>query len=85
MAIGFAKDGAEQLEVEAVIQAGIIHARKQFNNQSESLLNCEECGKIIPEARRIALKGCRTCVECQTTLDTIFKREPRNCWHRSMR
>jgi hypothetical protein len=25
------------------------------------------------------------CVGCQSMHDEIFKREPRNCWHRSMR
>lgn len=25
------------------------------------------------------------CVGCQSMRDEIFKREPRNCWHRSMR
>ncbi|CCI88607.1 hypothetical protein BN80_033 [Yersinia phage phiR1-RT] len=30
MAVGFTKDGAEQLEVQAVIDAGIIYARAQI-------------------------------------------------------
>lgn len=31
----------------------------------ESLHECEECGDEIPEARRIAVKGCTRCVYCQ--------------------
>lgn len=27
---------------------------------------CVECGEPIPEARRLAVPGCRLCVECQT-------------------
>ena len=40
MAVGFAKDGAEQLEVEAVVQAAVVHARSQFNTTRESLYRC---------------------------------------------
>ena len=31
----------------------------------ESLTECEECGDAIPEARRLAIKGCRLCVHCK--------------------
>ena len=27
---------------------------------------CAECGEPIPEARRLAVPGCRLCIECQT-------------------
>ncbi len=30
-----------------------------------SALECERCGVAIPEARRMAVPGCRLCVECQ--------------------
>ena len=30
-----------------------------------SLEECEDCGDIIPQARRLALKGCTRCVWCQ--------------------
>lgn len=85
MAVGFAKDGAEQLEMEAVVQAAIVHARKQIAVERESLEFCFDCEEEIPEARRRAIKGVMYCVCCQEMHDTIFKREPRNCWHRSMR
>jgi RNA polymerase-binding transcription factor DksA len=32
-------------------------------------LFCDECGEDIPEARRRALPGARTCVACQSTRD----------------
>ncbi|AIX12080.1 zinc finger protein [Citrobacter phage Moon] len=85
MAVGFAKDGAEQLEVEAVVQAAVVHARSQFNTTRESLYRCFDCEELIPESRRQAVKGCLYCVKCQEMHDETFKREPRNCWHRSMR
>ncbi|WCZ66179.1 hypothetical protein [Yersinia phage MHG19] len=84
MAVGFAKDGAEQDEIAAVVQAAVAHARSQMSNR-ESLFRCFECDEEIPEARRKALKGVQFCIECQEENDSIFKREPRNCWHRSMR
>jgi len=34
-----------------------------------SLEECEECGDDIPEARRIAVAGCTTCIHCQTLLE----------------
>ena len=34
-----------------------------------SLLNCEDCGEEIPEARRKVVMGCRMCIECQTYND----------------
>jgi phage/conjugal plasmid C-4 type zinc finger TraR family protein len=30
-----------------------------------SLEECEECGEEIPEARRLAVKGCTMCIHCQ--------------------
>ncbi len=85
MAVGFAKDGAEQDEINAVIQAAVNHARKQINAQIESLIHCLDCGDKIPENRRRAVKGCKYCITCQEDHDSTFKRDPRNCWHRSMR
>jgi len=31
----------------------------------ESLMECEECGQLIPKGRRKAMPGVRTCVACQ--------------------
>lgn len=31
-----------------------------------SLSHCNECGEEIPEARQKALRGCTTCIDCQT-------------------
>lgn len=85
MAVGFAKDGAEQDEIAAVVQAAVVHARSQINEHRESFEFCYECDEPIPEARRLVVKGCMYCIKCQAMNDIIFKREPRNCWHRSMR
>lgn len=31
-----------------------------------SASHCEECGDVIPAARRLAVPGCDRCVSCQT-------------------
>lgn len=31
-----------------------------------SLEECEDCGEPIPEARRVAIAGCTTCIDCQS-------------------
>jgi phage/conjugal plasmid C-4 type zinc finger TraR family protein len=43
--------------------AAIAAARWQA--EGESLLNCAECVRPIPEARRAALPGVRLCLKCQ--------------------
>lgn len=85
MASGFGSPEGVQQEIEAVLQAGVTHARQQIQHQRDSERFCLECSTCIPEARRTAVKGVQYCISCQESRDTIFKREPRNCWHRSMR
>lgn len=41
----------------------LIASRVQY--QGDSLAECEGCGGEIPQARRVAVKGCRMCTECQ--------------------
>ena len=45
----------------------IIASRVQY--QGESLTECEGCGGEIPQARRVAVKGCRMCFDCQQVID----------------
>ncbi|ECV9083949.1 hypothetical protein AAC61_03570 [Salmonella enterica subsp. enterica serovar Infantis] len=86
MAVGFAKDGAEQDEILAVINAAVSHARNQIGDSTiTSRTHCLDCSRAIPERRREVVKGVKYCVECQAEHDSIFKRDPRNCWHRTMR
>lgn len=37
----------------------------------DSAIVCSECGDTIPEARRLALPGVQTCVDCQTLLEAM--------------
>lgn len=68
MATGWARDGAVQEQIDASVDDAISSARRKLPS-GESLLHCEECGDSIPEARRNALPGVRTCVSCQAALD----------------
>ena len=68
MAGGFAKDGAVQEQIDASLEDEVKRARSQLP-QGESLLQCEECGTTIPEARRKAVPGVHLCVACQETTD----------------
>jgi phage/conjugal plasmid C-4 type zinc finger TraR family protein len=68
MAGGFAKDGAVQEQIDATVDDAVRRARSSLP-QGESLSECEECGKAIPEARRKAVPGVRLCIECQAEID----------------
>ncbi|AQU83719.1 MULTISPECIES: DksA/TraR family C4-type zinc finger protein [unclassified Halomonas] len=68
MAGGWAKDGAEQEQIESTLDDAVQRARRQLP-RGESLEVCEECGDPIPEARRKAMPGVRLCVVCQSELD----------------
>lgn len=70
MATGWTRDGAVQEQIDASVDDAVESARRRLPT-GESLHHCEECGDEIPQARRDALKGVRSCVSCQRTLDEI--------------
>ena len=72
MAGGFAKDGAVQDQIDATVEDGIKRVRDHLP-KGESLTHCEECDRVIPEARREAVPGVRLCVDCQAKLDAEEK------------
>jgi phage/conjugal plasmid C-4 type zinc finger TraR family protein len=72
MAGGFAKDGAVHEQIDATVEDGVKRARDQIPH-GESLVNCAECGRPIPEARREAIPGVRLCVACQAEHDAEAK------------
>lgn len=39
----------------------------------ESLYECEACSNEIPQPRRLAVKGCRLCIACQSVLEAKRK------------
>ncbi len=68
MAGGFAKDGAVQDQIDASIEDAVNRARSRLA-KGESRTHCEECGALIPEARRTAVTGVRYCIRCQSEQD----------------
>ncbi|AKJ95441.1 MULTISPECIES: DksA/TraR family C4-type zinc finger protein [Thioalkalivibrio] len=68
MAGGWAKDGAEQEQIDNTVEDALQRVRSQIPT-GEGLKECEECGAPIPEGRRQALPGVRLCVGCQEAED----------------
>jgi phage/conjugal plasmid C-4 type zinc finger TraR family protein len=68
MATGWANDGAVQEQIDATVRDGIRRAQRLLP-QGPGRGDCEECGSLIPEARRRVLPGVRFCVACQESLD----------------
>ena len=68
MAGGWTRDGAVQDQIDDTVKDAILRARAE-TPRGESAEECDECGEAIPEARRKALPGVRTCVSCQSGRD----------------
>jgi len=69
MAGGWARDGAVEQQIEDSIADAVNGARAALP-AGESLEYCQICGDDIPERRRLALPGVRTCVTCQAKRDS---------------
>jgi phage/conjugal plasmid C-4 type zinc finger TraR family protein len=68
MAVGWARDGAVQEQIDANVDDAVDRARLALR-KGESLTHCEDCGEAIPEPRRRAVPGVRRCVACQSEVD----------------
>ncbi len=68
MASGWAPDGAVQDQIDDTITDEVMRARARLPS-GEGLVHCAVCGDDIPDARRRALPGVRTCVACQSARD----------------
>lgn len=68
MAGGWTRDGAVLDQIDDTITDGVLTARARIP-AGEGTANCIECGDEIPESRRRALPGARTCVPCQSDRD----------------
>jgi len=64
MAVGWAKDGAVQEEIDSTVEEALERARRGTPT-GDSLEFCEACDRPIPQARREAIAGVRLCVTCQ--------------------
>lgn len=54
-------------QANALVELNMEHAlqRIRIDRNAVSAKQCEACGVDIPEARRAAVPGCKTCVDCQ--------------------
>ncbi len=68
MAGGWTRDGAVQDQIDDTVKDAVMTARARLAG-GEGADFCEECGEAIPEGRRMALPGARTCVGCQSARD----------------
>ena len=68
MAVGWARDGAVQEQIDATVEDAVQLARSRLPD-GESFSNCEECDALIPDARRKAVQGVRLCIKCQGELE----------------
>ena len=68
MAGGWTRDGAVQDQIDDTVKDAVQAARANMP-AGKSAEFCDGCGEPIPEARRQALPGVRTCVPCQTGRD----------------
>jgi phage/conjugal plasmid C-4 type zinc finger TraR family protein len=72
MANGWAQDGAVQDQIDDTVADAVSAARARMPN-GESALYCGVCGDDIPEPRRRAVPGTRTCVLCQSGRDAMIR------------
>jgi phage/conjugal plasmid C-4 type zinc finger TraR family protein len=68
MAVGWARDGAVQEQIDASVADAVKQARDRLG-RGESRTHCDVCEEKIPEARRKALPGVRLCVHCQSEME----------------
>ena len=68
MAGGWARDGAVEQQIEDTVKDAVLRART-LTPKGKSAEECDDCGESIPEKRRAALPGVRTCVACQSQRD----------------
>lgn len=73
MAGGWARDGAVQEQIDDTVRDAVLGARARLP-AGEGADFCEDCGEPIPQGRRRALPGTRTCVPCQSERDAEARR-----------
>jgi phage/conjugal plasmid C-4 type zinc finger TraR family protein len=72
MAGGWTRDGAVQDQIDDTVKDAVEAARARMA-RGPSAEFCDDCGEPIPERRRAALAGVRTCVACQSLRDASVR------------
>ena len=68
MAGGWTRDGAVQDQIDDTVADAVLAARASMPSGASEPY-CAICGDDIPEGRRRAIPGVRTCVTCQGSRD----------------
>ena len=68
MAGGWTRDGAVQDQIDDTVNDAVMAARARLSG-GDSAEECDDCGEPIPERRRAAVAGVRTCIACQSASD----------------
>ena len=68
MAVGWAREGAVQEQIEATVEDDVKLARSRLP-AGKSFIKCQECEIEIPAARQKAVPGVRLCIQCQEELE----------------
>ena len=68
MAGGWARDGAVQDQIDDTVSDAVAAARARMG-RGPSAEFCDDCGEAIPDRRREAVPGVRTCFACQSARD----------------
>jgi phage/conjugal plasmid C-4 type zinc finger TraR family protein len=71
MAGGWTRDGAVQDQIDDTVADAVLTARASMP-VGEGEPFCTVCGDDIPDGRRRAIPGVRTCVTCQSGRDRPF-------------
>lgn len=53
-------------EIEQLMRDKAISYQRSKTSDEASFKFCEDCGSAIPEKRRLAIQGVKTCIDCQT-------------------
>lgn len=63
-------DDAQAINEQFQADALAAHLRRTAAGAGRaSLSHCEDCGRPIPEERRLAAGGCTRCVACQAAME----------------
>lgn len=68
MAVGWARDGAVQDQIDANLSDAVKRARSLLP-EGKGTTRCQNCEEVIPAARRKAIPGVRLCISCQSELE----------------
>lgn len=58
--------------LEEMMRENAIQAHR-LDHSAVSAKHCESCGEDIPEPRRVAVPGCKTCASCQEVIELKLK------------